>query len=268
MAEGSPVVVHRFTTTPHVGAHADAPAHFRRDGASIDAVPLEPYLGPCQVVHCLGRTGPVVTLAEVQGAGPDSRIGRPSAADPDVRVLPDGVAGRLPRPGPPRCWPGWPAKAAYWSGRTAPRWTRCASTAMAAHHAAADHGIAILENLCLDAVAGGPLRAGRAAACGWSDWTPARFGRCCGRSAHDHPRGLRPRRTRPTRWPGSGTSSPCPTGVIYLDGNSLGARPKVGGRGRPAGGRARSGAQDLIGSWNTAGWFDLPGPASATGWRR
>ncbi len=25
------------------------------------------------------------------------------------------------------------------------------STAMAAHHAAADHGIAILENLCLDA---------------------------------------------------------------------------------------------------------------------
>ena len=49
-----------------------------------------------------------------------------------------------------------------------------------------------------------------------------------------------------------------PDGVIYLDGNSLGARPKA----------ALARAQDilaaewgdgLIRSWNTAGWYDLPG---------
>jgi len=49
-----------------------------------------------------------------------------------------------------------------------------------------------------------------------------------------------------------------PPGVIYLDGNSLGARP------RSALQRAQQVIQqewgvDLIRSWNKAGWFDLPG---------
>jgi kynureninase len=48
-----------------------------------------------------------------------------------------------------------------------------------------------------------------------------------------------------------------PEGVIYLDGNSLGARP------RAALARAhwvveREWGRDLIGSWNSAGWFDMP----------
>jgi kynureninase len=48
-----------------------------------------------------------------------------------------------------------------------------------------------------------------------------------------------------------------PSGVIYLDGNSLGARPKS------ALDRARQVVEaewgnDLIRSWNKAGWFDLP----------
>lgn len=48
-----------------------------------------------------------------------------------------------------------------------------------------------------------------------------------------------------------------PPGVIYLDGNSLGARPKTALE------RARQVVEaewgnDLIRSWNKAGWFDLP----------
>ncbi len=48
-----------------------------------------------------------------------------------------------------------------------------------------------------------------------------------------------------------------PEGVIYLDGNSLGASPKA------AASRARAlieqeWSTDLIRSWNKAGWFDLP----------
>ncbi|HWL29810.1 MAG TPA: kynureninase, partial [Burkholderiaceae bacterium] len=48
-----------------------------------------------------------------------------------------------------------------------------------------------------------------------------------------------------------------PEGLIYLDGNSLGARP------RQAAARAREVVEqqwgtDLITSWNRAGWFDLP----------
>jgi kynureninase len=48
-----------------------------------------------------------------------------------------------------------------------------------------------------------------------------------------------------------------PEGLIYLDGNSLGARPKAA-LARAQQVIAREWGQDLIGSWNTAGWFDLP----------
>ncbi len=49
-----------------------------------------------------------------------------------------------------------------------------------------------------------------------------------------------------------------PAGVIYLDGNSLGVLPQGHRRARAAGGDATNGAADLIRSWNTAGWIDLP----------
>ncbi len=48
-----------------------------------------------------------------------------------------------------------------------------------------------------------------------------------------------------------------PEHVIYLDGNSLGARPKAA-LARAADVIAREWGTDLIGSWNSAGWFDLP----------
>jgi kynureninase len=48
-----------------------------------------------------------------------------------------------------------------------------------------------------------------------------------------------------------------PAGVIYLDGNSLGARPKAA-LARAQDVIAREWGHDLIRSWNTAGWFDLP----------
>jgi kynureninase len=48
-----------------------------------------------------------------------------------------------------------------------------------------------------------------------------------------------------------------PEGVIYLDGNSLGARPRTA-LARAQQVIAREWGQDLIRSWNTAGWFDMP----------
>ncbi|AXF12883.1 kynurenine formamidase (plasmid) [Paraburkholderia graminis] len=51
MADGSPVNVGRLTMSAHTGAHVDAPVHYHPDGAPIGEVPLDVYLGPCQVVH-------------------------------------------------------------------------------------------------------------------------------------------------------------------------------------------------------------------------
>ncbi len=48
-----------------------------------------------------------------------------------------------------------------------------------------------------------------------------------------------------------------PDGVIYLDGNSLGARPKAA-LPRAQEVIAQEWGNDLIGSWNSAGWFDMP----------
>jgi arylformamidase len=39
--------------TVHIGAHADAPSHYTRDGLPIDQVDLEAYMGPCTVITVL-----------------------------------------------------------------------------------------------------------------------------------------------------------------------------------------------------------------------
>ncbi|MCX9157993.1 arylformamidase [Niveibacterium sp. 24ML] len=51
----SPVNVSTLTLSPHTGAHADAPLHYDPQGAAIGAVPLDAYLGPCRVIHAIGR---------------------------------------------------------------------------------------------------------------------------------------------------------------------------------------------------------------------
>jgi len=67
---------------------------------------------------------------------------------------------------------------------------------------------------------------------------------CLARDAHDPLAALR-------------TRFDLPDGVIYLDGNSLGARPAAA-LARAQAVVAREWGADLIKSWNTAGWFDLP----------
>jgi arylformamidase len=64
---GCPVNVSAITLSPHVGAHADAPLHYARDGAAIGGVDLDPFLGPCRVVHAIGG-GPLITPAQLAEA--------------------------------------------------------------------------------------------------------------------------------------------------------------------------------------------------------
>ena len=51
-------------------------------------------------------------------------------------------------------------------------------------------------------------------------------------------------------------------GLVYLDGNSLGALPRGVGE-RVAQVVQQEWGQDLVGSWNTAGWMDLPARTGA-----
>ncbi|GAB4119002.1 MAG: arylformamidase [Rubrivivax sp.] len=54
MGPGCPVNVSTITLSPHTGAHADAPLHYDEAGAAIGVLALEPFLGPCRVVHAIG----------------------------------------------------------------------------------------------------------------------------------------------------------------------------------------------------------------------
>lgn len=50
MHEGAHLTLSSMCATLHVGAHADAPSHYVRDGAGISERPLELYIGRCEVV--------------------------------------------------------------------------------------------------------------------------------------------------------------------------------------------------------------------------
>jgi arylformamidase len=67
IAPGCPVNVSSLTLSPHVGAHADAPLHYDPSGAPVGALDLDPYLGPCRVIHAIGR-GPLVRWDDVAHA--------------------------------------------------------------------------------------------------------------------------------------------------------------------------------------------------------
>lgn len=64
---GCPVNVSAITLSPHVGAHADAPLHYDANGAAIGDVSLEAFLGPCRVIHCIGR-GPLIEWEHIAHA--------------------------------------------------------------------------------------------------------------------------------------------------------------------------------------------------------
>jgi arylformamidase len=70
LGPGCPVNVSTLTLSPHIGAHADAPLHYDPDGRTIGALDLEPYLGPCRVIHAIGK-GPLVEWEHIAHASRD-----------------------------------------------------------------------------------------------------------------------------------------------------------------------------------------------------
>ncbi len=70
IAPGCPVNVSAITLSPHLGAHADAPLHYGRDASAIGQVDLEPFLGPCRVIHAIDK-GALITPDHLRHAVAD-----------------------------------------------------------------------------------------------------------------------------------------------------------------------------------------------------
>jgi arylformamidase len=150
-ADGAGYELGAMRASLHAGAHADAPAHFLEGAASIDCVPLSPYVGRCRVIRARGVSG--LIRAEDLDADlldaprvllrTDACVGRsgfcvhfPSLDGPLVDLLRErGV--RL-------------------VGVDTPSVDACAAKELRIHRHLAESGIAILENLRLNHVEPGP----------------------------------------------------------------------------------------------------------------
>lgn len=143
-----PVNVGRITLSPHTGAHVDAPLHYSPDGAAIGDVPLDVYIGPCRVLHCLD-SGQLVRPEQLQGR---------------LANLPERVLLRTYRQVPLSAWdPDFTAVAketvdllaslgVRLIGIDTPSLDPQQSKTMDSHNAVARHGMAILEGIVLDEV--------------------------------------------------------------------------------------------------------------------
>jgi arylformamidase len=68
MKSGANLTLSSLHATVHLGAHADAPSHYGKDAPSIEARPLELYIGECQVVRVAARRNTVLRPADIAGA--------------------------------------------------------------------------------------------------------------------------------------------------------------------------------------------------------
>ncbi len=141
-----PVNVNRITLSPHTGAHADAPLHYACGQAAIGAVDLQPYLGPCRVIHCLD-CGPLVEPAHIAHA---------------LENLPARVLLRTARAAS-QSWASFSAvapgtlallatKNIVLIGIDTPSVDPAASQQLPSHHQLLERGLRVLENLVLDDV--------------------------------------------------------------------------------------------------------------------
>jgi arylformamidase len=165
IADGCPVHVSKLTMSTHLGAHCDAPSHYDPDGVGIDAVALDPYLGPCRVIHCMAEdknTG-LVEPQHIAHALPAV----PHPLSPPLLPLPPRVLLRTYRNAPQQAWDSAftavaPATIALLAqhgvrliGIDTPSLDPQESKTLDAHHAVRVHKMAILEGIVLDAVAEG-----------------------------------------------------------------------------------------------------------------
>ena len=150
IAPGCPVNLSAITMSPHIGAHADAPLHYGVDAATIGQVSLDPYLGPCRVIHAID-CGPLVRPEHLAHAATD---------------LPPRVLVRTCLKAPTQWSPEFSAFAPETIAWLAAMNVRLVgidsqsvdpadSKTLDSHHLLLHHDLRVLENLVLDDVPAG-----------------------------------------------------------------------------------------------------------------
>jgi arylformamidase len=149
-ARGDAVTLSTLRATVHLGAHADAPNHVAAAGAGAEALALEDYVGPCQVIRVEVRRGERVRPAHLRSApvAPRILIATGTFPDPD-RFTTDFAALSA------ELIDTLAAGGVRLVGIDTPSVDVFDSKDLPAHHACLHHGMAILEGLTLREVPAG-----------------------------------------------------------------------------------------------------------------
>lgn len=153
ITDGASCNVGRLTLSVHNGTHADAPYHYREDGATIDAVAPERFVGPARVIDARGRAtlGPELFMGLAEGElAATPRVLFRTDAWRDPAVFP--TTWPLLEPGTP-AWLG--ARGVTLVGFDVPSVDALESKDLPRHRALADADIVILESLDLTGAAPG-----------------------------------------------------------------------------------------------------------------
>lgn len=151
IAAGANITLSEIRTTVHVGAHADAPNHYRADGEDIASRRLDFYIGPCVVLDVEGVGGRRIVPADLKA----KRIAAPRVlfrtnTFPDPRRWNDDFASLSPE-----LVDFLHERGVILAGIDTPSVDPFQSKALEAHQALARHDMANLEGLLLEAVAEG-----------------------------------------------------------------------------------------------------------------
>jgi len=146
-----PVNVSEITLSPHIGAHADAPLHYRNGAAAAGALPLEPFLGPCRVIHAI-ECGPLILPEHLEHAvhGLPPRVLVRTARNAAIHWWTDDFSAYAPQT------IEWLAeRGVTLIGLDTPSIDPASSKTLDSHHVILRRDIRVLENLLLDDVAEG-----------------------------------------------------------------------------------------------------------------
>lgn len=148
LAQGANLELSTLHATVHLGAHTDAPSHYQSGGASIEARPLELYLGPCEVRSVAVGGGQRIPPLDRPPRAPRVLLRTGTFPDPDAwnnnfAALSVPLVHQLAEHG------------VVLVGLDTPSVDLFADAALEAHHAIAARDLAILEGVVLDRVADG-----------------------------------------------------------------------------------------------------------------
>jgi arylformamidase len=141
---GDSITLSTLRTTAHLGAHADAPSHIAREGETIDACPLDDYLGSCQLIRVTVKSGSRVTQRDLRRPIEAERVLIATGTYPDPNHFNTDFAALEPD-----LLAFLHDRGVRLVGIDTPSIDLFDSHDLPSHHACQTHGIAILEGLVL-----------------------------------------------------------------------------------------------------------------------